>query len=735
MLGIFKKKEEKTDADLLDLVSDSEKARAKLLEKRYQAGVNYLRAQGYYDQWPEYDRFWNSQQWPAVTEKTKKYPRPVTNYFASIIEQKIAGVTYDMPEIYYDPVDAQQITRVELQRADLAGEVEDVPSDIDAAEALSHVANHQWEAMNMEDKIDQKCRSAAVLGVGILHFPWDNTITGGGPNSAYIGDIACREIDPADFFPGNPYDADIQSQPYILVGERIPLAEARERYESTAGEKVYLLKPEGKTNDREIYDQQRTELDQTDYVDLIHCWEKVPVEGRAPTPSESGIPDEFMGEDGDHEDKGKSQKLRDRKEDRAATPTEEIEEGEEVEEGEEGDALDDIELVEYRLEYSVTCQSIVLRYEEELYEHGLYPFTAFQWYPRRFSFYGKAESADLINNQKEENRLAGISLVCAYQTGLPNLLYKEGFINRNQIPDGPGGAAIEDNSPPGQWGASYLHPPTPAAHIPQLRETIVQGMKDGAGVHEAWEGKMEGSQLNASAIIALQEAAGIRIRGIQRRLRKSLREAAQIWLAHWKEFVEEDRFIKILGEKRVKGYFWFRGTHYREMEFDVRVQAGSASPFSRSLMTAQLDKMHERGIIDGEEYLECIPTDVFPQGEKIIQRRHEAKQQQRELLQRQKQALVTHMVEQTMEQARAQDVEVTPEALQEMLRMVDDIAMQTMEDLEAQQEQGRRRGPTPLGGGGALPTPEDPDAEEPRVGGDEARGEAAAHLMGGDTGY
>jgi len=671
-MGLFGNKEEKkTEQDILASVSYEDLSTVTLIKNRYQSGVNYLRSQGFYDKWPEYDRFWNSEQWPQSTAKTKNYPRPVTNHFASIIEQKIAGITYDMPEIYYDPIETEVLGPVRMYQQDSQGK-ELEPTDLDAAEALSHVAEDQWEKLEMDDLVDNACRSAAVLGPGILHFPWDNSVMGGGQESLYIGDIQGYEVDPADFFPGNPYDSGIQTQPYVLMAERVPLSTARDIYKKYAPDIVGLLKAENKSSDREIYDQQHIELDQTDYVDLIHCWEKVPLEGKDPTPSEE-----------------------------VALRNEELESEEEesYEMQQEEEMLKAVGVTQHRLEYTVICQNFVLRKEESLYEHGLYPFAAFQWYPKRYSFHGKPESADLINNQKEENRLAGISLVSAYQTGLPNMRYKEGFVDKTQIPQGPGGGVIPDNSPPGQWGIDFMNPPTPAAHIPQLRQTIVEGMKDSTGVHEAWSGKSQGSQLNASAIIALQEAAGMRIRGIQRRLRKMIREAGLIWLAHWKEFMEEDRFIRVTGESKVKGHIWFRGTAYKDVEFDVRAQSGNASPFSKSLQVAQLDKMIERQIITGEEYLECVPREIFPQAEKILRHRFEREEVARKMELEQKGALVTQMVNQFVESAKANGVEITPEALQGMLQMVDAIAAKSMQEMEEEAATGQPAAPASTGGG------------------------------------
>jgi len=549
---------------------DTDKHRAAKIRKRYRSGVSYKQGRRLYEDWAEYDKFWESDQWPEATPDTEDFPRPVTNHFASIIEQKVAGLTYEMPEIYFEPVEGQP--DIEL------GGIES--ADMEAAELLSLVAEKQAEKLDLEDLIERGVRDAAILGNGIWFFPWDNTSIGGGLNSRYVGDIAGYVIDPVDIFPGDPTNPDIQGQPWIILAERRPLSEVKEFYRSYAPEIVDLLQQEHQTSDTQVYDHQKVEQDETSYIDVLHHFWKETKDVRKPINLS-------------------------------------------MEGGVEGavEAAEELVTTETILNYEVECQGYLLREEERFYEHGLYPFVSFCWYPRRKSFWGKPESKDIIAAQKEENRLAGVSLLSAYMAGLPDEIFKPQYIEENDLEGTVGGRRIKDSTPGSEWSLKYLEPPTPAAHIPQLRESLTAGMKETSGVHEAWTGKAPSADLNASAIIALQEAAGVKIRGIQRRLVKAVKEMGELWLAHWKEFYTEPRLLRKVGPKNQIGFVWFTATDYKDMAFDVKVEAGSASPFSKTLNMANLDKLLELQLINPEEYLEMMPADIMPQAKRIVAQR------------------------------------------------------------------------------------------------------------------
>lgn len=523
-----------------------EQALVRRVMRRYRAGVQDKRSRGLYEQWAEYQRFWEADQWPAPTPKTKNLPRPVTNYFAHVIEAKVSALTYEMPEIYFEPAETG-IGTVSAQRDD----DDETRFDIEAAELLSEVARHLSEAEHMElpHLLEEGLRTAAMMGTCIWFFPWDNTISGGTPGrSKFVGDIRGMEIDPADFFPGNPHDPNIQSQPYILVTERLPLATVRELYRDDADPAVLAaLQPERQQSDSVVYDHQRIEQDETEYVTVIHHWWK------------------------EADDKGN-----------------------------------------VSLNYAAICQDKLLRQEDGIYDHGLYPFVAMQWYPRRKSFWGKPESADLIHNQKERNRMEGMGLLNIYAHGAPKPVYKRGAIDPRQLDNNPFNP-VEDRYTGQGWGVHYLNPPQFPVGITQMIAILTDGLKDATRAHDAFVGKAPSAELNASAIIALQEAAGITIRPIQRRLHRAMRDMGRLWLAHWKENYTESRLIRIVGPDNRRAFVWFKGTDFKSMAFDVRVKATAASPFGRTLYMATLDGLFERRIIDAQMYLDMLPADVFPQ--------------------------------------------------------------------------------------------------------------------------
>lgn len=518
----------------------------------FNAGVTYKRQRGFYDEWQEYEQFWNSEQWPQATRDTETMPRPVTNHFASIIERKISALLIEEPTIYFEPKDCDP----EIMDAD------------EAADLLSKVALRQMnnlggeeQDITLEEINEEVVRSAALFGTGIWCFTWDNSIRGGVEgNTAYIGDIVGQEIDPSNFFPGNPADNRIQTQPHIIVAERRPLEEVKNFYREYAGDEVDTLQPERSKTDTQVYEHENIEQDMVDPVNILHFWKKVY-----------------------DEDSGRKKLL-----------------------------------------YAVECQGKLLRYEEDFYKHGLYPFVSFNWYPRKKSFWGKAESADLINNQKEINRMDAVMLYSAYTTGLPHIRIKDQFVDPRDITNDPG-TIIRDKAPLNAWAVDYLRPPAMPAYPTNMRQQLAIDMKDVAGAQEAWSGKAPSAELNASAIIALQEAAGIPMRNIQKRFYRALREIGLLWLAFWKEFYTEARIIRIVEPDNQVSYFWFRGTDYQDMNFDVDVKANTASPYAKALTLANLDKMLQGGVITPDEYLEMLPPEIFPKAQSLLKKRQEQK--------------------------------------------------------------------------------------------------------------
>lgn len=603
-------------------ISEEDKKRAERVQKCYEAGELYKTSRGYYEKWAEFQRFWEGDQWGPVTEKTKNYPRPVTNHYSAIIEMKIAGLTYEPPEIYFEPKKGSLRSQFKVPVMPVnggmmeEGEEPDQPFEITPSELLSTATVHVLDHNDFEGKLENFARSSALLSDGLMYLYWDNSAFGKGEGS-FIGEIAMMEVDIADFYVGDPSEPDLQKQPYLMITERRPIDQVKEEYEQYSDAVAHLQK-EPASDRKKTYDHEKTEQRDTDYVNLIHFWEK-------------------------------------------SATTEEKTVGEET-----------VTLMDYEFNYYVVCQDFVIREKNNCFKYSKkYPFAHFPWYPRRKSFYSKSESAELISNQKELNRLQGISLLGAYNAGLPNIRYKEGFVKKEDLPDGPGGKVIKDETPPGQgWGVEYMQPPTIASYIPMLKDSMTEGMKDTSGVHEAWSGKAPSAHLNASAIMALQEAAGVRIRGIQRRMYSAIRDIGIIALGMMKEYYTEDRAYKVFGKNAVEGIAWFNAEKFREMEFDVKVSMGSASPYSKTVVASTLENMLDRGVIDGDIYRKMLPPEVFPRLSDLNELYDDREKEQQEMMLQQQLAIVDEVVAQTIEQARQSGVEISVEALQAMTEMI-----------------------------------------------------------------
>jgi hypothetical protein len=596
------------------VVTEEQRLLADKLKKHLQAGQNYRSSLNLPELWAEYQRFWEGDQWPEATEETANYPRPVTNHFAEIIEMKTAGLTYEPPDVYFKQVlGKQKVKKIEVETVN----EDDESFEIEPAELLHTMYEHVAEQIDLEDLMEGTTRSAALTGNGINYHYFDNSVLGGGKGASYVGEIRTMEIDISDFYPGNPREPSIQKQPFIIVTEQRALKEVKSEYEEFSSFTPYLKSDKIATSSQ-VYDHEKVNVDE-DEIELIHYWEKKLI----------------VEEDGD------------------------------------------IKRRKFQVNYCVVAQNYVLREEKDYYKSTLYPFSGFAWYPRCKHFYGKSESADLINNQKELNRVQGIALLGAYKTGLANIRYKEGFVKVEDLPTGPGGVFIKDNTPIGQgWSVDYMNPPNIAPHIPYLKDALSQGMKDTSGVHEAWSGKAPSAHLNASAIMALQEAAGVRIKGIRRRMFASVREMGEIWKGYMMQYYKEDRLYRIFGKNNVEGTVWFKLPDFKDLEFETRVAVNNASPYSKTVIASTLEQMLTNKIIDGDLYLRMLPPEVFPKVTELLEMLEDRMAEQQQMVLQQQVAIVDEIVAQTIEQARAAGVPVTPESLQQMQQMIQSVAQE-----------------------------------------------------------
>lgn len=574
------------------------------IQEQLTSSISWKRSQGYYQDWPEYERFKRGEQWPAPTADTVIQPRPVINIFESILDQKQSAVLSEEPQIAFLPREGTpQEDLLELQAID--PEAPTTTADDEAADMFTKVAEYCAEETGLDELNESIVDTAATLGTAITYWYWDTSKRGGNSErgTAYEGEIAGEEIDPADIHFGNPRGKDIQKQPWIIITSRTPIDAFREFYREHAaklGVDINSVQPSKEQKREQMYDSERAEIDSTKYVDEIRRFRKVYNEG-----------------------------------------------------------TDKVEVW-----YEVVADGKLVRAERPLFGMSdLYPLAVFRWKNVRNCVFGEGESRNIIEAQKALNRLLAMAIWNGYLTAWARLRTKKGAVDKNRITNRPG--EIIEDSQPGTWNVDYMNPPAIPSYIKEMFSTLPEMVKTEAGVHEAMVGAAPSGDLNAQAIMALQKAAGVRISKITRSFRRYLRDVALIWQAFWKEFYTERRLIRIT-EDSGRQFAWFRGTDYIDFDFDVQVTSTPTSSYSEGVVLAELKELLQGGFITPQQYLENVPKTVLPMADKILQEIQEMQETGAQMAEQG--ATPEHIIQSLPPEQQQEFMSLPPEVQQQLLQ-------------------------------------------------------------------
>lgn len=260
----------------------------------------------------------------------------------------------------------------------------------------------------------------------------------------------------------------------------------------------------------------------------------------------------------------------------------------------------------------------------------LYPIVVIQWERRKKSIHGVGDAEGIIPNQKAINGLMAMQLLSVQLTGWPKMVYNPNFIDAKSINNDPS-QAIPDQSPPGQRSIDYLTPGAISPHANGLVEAFMDYTKQLSSAQDAATGDMSKGNLNATAIMLLQKAAGVPIESIKKRFYRAMEDVGRVWEQFWKVKYNMARRVNLQDDDGEDYSTEFTGTDYADVGLNLKIDIGPASSFSEELMMASLDKLYDKQAIDLEDYLEYAPKNVIPFKDRLLKKVREAKEQQAQL--------------------------------------------------------------------------------------------------------
>jgi hypothetical protein len=244
----------------------------------------------------------------------------------------------------------------------------------------------------------------------------------------------------------------------------------------------------------------------------------------------------------------------------------------------------------------------------QLQEKWPCPFPEFPYYKydgiKTGGFYGDSRVVDLIPLQKEYNRTRSQMTEIKNTMGKPKILYPRGSINPRKISSEPGQSIeyVQGYDQPTVLNGTDV----PSTFYNEL-QTLTQDFDDISGQHEISRGTTPKDVTSGTAIAFLQEQDDTKLSDPVTSIENAIQKYGRHYLKYVITYWDSERIIKITGKNQtVEALIWKKGE--LRGNTDVRVQTGSALPYSKAARNAQITEWMQNGFILPEVGLEMIDT-------------------------------------------------------------------------------------------------------------------------------
>lgn len=508
--------------------------KASLIWQDYINAVKYQQSMGFTTDFPKFIAFKEGQQWAAVTQNTKNLPRPVFNITEMFIRAKRAALTNQGLAMTYTPLEVFD----DEDKQVLAEQ---------GAKDFTEFARIMWENINQDELNNEMVDDSVTVGTGILHYYW-NPYVKGGNQLEWQGNMEGEVLDPLNVFFSNPQNRKIQNQEWIIIQDRLTVADVKKIAEQEGLSKSEIDLIGADNNESGEYDSETKEVTENDKITVLIKYYK-----------KDGIV--YYSK-----------------------------------------SIANLMLIEER------CLTPIAEGQEVKYQMTLYPIALMPCIRRKKCIYGLGYAQDVITTNKAINQLKAMQLLNAIQCGNPAIITRPNAI-RQKITN-QGGQIITDYSADGN-GMRYLQPPVFSNEFSKLGAEMFELARTTSGVTDVSTGETLGANMAASAIIALQNQAKTPIKELQNRYFNTIKDVGDIWLEFFKAYYNTDRNIAVTNDEGKVESRIFNGSNYADIDYKLKVEVTVATD-KETLAVSLLDAMRNRDDITKEQYVELMPDTAMP---------------------------------------------------------------------------------------------------------------------------
>ena len=573
--------------------------------------------------------FFAGNQWLHVIESPamRKLSRPVFNIIKRVTSLFVASLTSSNTTISFEPMSLND------------GENLADPDTNASVYATAEVRN-LLEKFKLDYRIRDALFDGAISGDYCAHFFWDpDAIPFGGAFGSYRGEIQMELVDGINVMFGNPNVCDVEKQPYILIVGRDTVENLKEEAErfrkrkdkhgGTAEDKDYI---QYITPDHELQDFTgvggRTELiesdDKTGKALYVYMYTKVRHEEVVKDKEGNPVMTPLLDDNGDPV----VQKVR----------------GKPVLDTDGQPVYKMTEVKEMKTTIHVTKATRNCIIFEDV-DTGLsrYPIAWGNWQRQKNQYHGRPLVSEIIPNQIFINQMFAMVFRHLQMQGFPMRVYNADLIPA--VTNEVGQAIGVHNLQPGQPLNTVMDVIQPADMSNQIVMAIDKAMeytKDCLGATDAQMGNIRPD--NTSALMVLQSSAEVPLENPRANLYEWVEDIGKILLDMMGTYYGERPLIRDRSMKdiqtgtdgapmidpasgqmmvrtethRVMEYFDF--SQFKNLWFNVRVNAGPTSYYSEIAMVQTLDNLRRDGTLDIIDYLERIPDKLVPLKQELIEK-------------------------------------------------------------------------------------------------------------------